>query len=893
MISSPIPRLAAGTLGRHKGVYAGTFVAAILAIALLAAGGTLLFSVLTAKPTANRFAAADVVVSGARAVEATSVKQKKKGKTKSKTKSERLTGAGTLPADLAGKLAALPGVDAAVPDAAFPVRVTVDGRPVLGADDAPVIGHGWASATLAPFTLRDGAAPGRDSVVVDADVAGRAALAVGDELTVTTKTGDHRLTVAGIAAEHLAGQAALFVSDGAVEAVSGLTGPTAIAVRTRDAAAFEAAAAPLVAGAPMWTGVDRVRADLPGALPDYIGPISVFGILIGVTAFAAVFVLVGTVALAVRQRLRELALLRAVGATPGQLRRLVGVEAVLLAVLSAVPGLPLGMLIAHLIAGRFRDLGVVPPQFVVVLSPIVLLLAAFAGLVLTFVAARLAARRAARIAPAQALTEAALAPAGGGVLRTVIAVLTAGGAVAVLGFVPLGGNLGLGMSFVASALLVCAVAAGAPLLVRPLTAIAGRLARLGGASAWLAGTNSRAQARRVAAVAVPLVLLFGITATMLLTGKLSENVVAKESAARNAAATVRVGDPGGLSPAAARELAATPGVSGAAMTIPTRVIAVSGGKPEDYPAQGLATTGKPVLDLAVRSGALSAEGTAPPAGTQGGNDTAAPNDPPTVPGGAQDGNDTAAPNDSPAVPGGAQGGKDTAAPNDSPAVPGAGVGDGTFAASGSLATAQDWAVGDDVKLWLADGTATTLRLTAIYERARGFGDLVLPAALVAAHDPRGLVSAVYLHTDDPAVANKIRAGWPAATTPKAGDASTQQAAWELLVAIALVFTAVAVVNTFAIATVGRRTEYATLRLTGATVAQVRRMATIEAGIAVAVALFWGVLVTSIVLGAFGLAQDGGLHLIVDPLRYAALVGTVVVLGVLAGAVPIRAVVRGR
>ncbi|GIF69569.1 ABC transporter permease [Asanoa ishikariensis] len=825
MISSPIPRLAVGTLSRHKGVYVGTFVAAVLAIALLAAGGTLLFSVLTAKPTADRFAAADVVVSGARSVQASSVKSKKEGKTKTKTKSERLTGAGVLPVDLAAKLAALPGVAAAVPDAAFPVAVTVDGHLVLGADGAPVIGHGWASAALAPFTLRDGAAPERDSVVVDADLAGRAGLSVGDALTVTTKTGEHQVTVAGVAAQHLAGQGALFVSDGAVAAVSGLTGPTAVAVRTADVAAFEAEAAPLVGDAAMWTGVDRVRADLPGALPDYIGAISVFGILLGVTAFAAVFVLVGTVALAVRQRLRELALLRAVGATPGQLRRLVGVEAVLLGLLSAVPALPLGMLIAHLIAGRFRDLGVVPAQFVVVLSPVVLLLAAVGGLVLTFVAARVAARRAARIAPAQALTESALAPAGGGVLRTVIAVLTAGGAVGVLGFVPLGGNLGLGMSFVASALLVCAVAAAAPVLVRPLTAAAGRLARLGGASAWLAGSNSRAQARRVAAVAVPLVLLFGITATMLLSGKLSENVVAQESAARNAAATVRVGDPAGLSPAAARSLATTPGVTGSATTIPTRAILVTGGKPEDYPAQGLATTGTPVLDLVVRNGELS--------------------------------------------------------------------GDGTFAASATLTKAQQWTVGDDVQIWLADGVPTTLRLSAVYERARGFGDLVLPAALVAAHDPRGLVSTVYLHTDDPAVANRIRATWPAATTPPAGDASTQKAAWELMVTIALVFTAVAVVNTFAIATVGRRNEYATLRLTGATVVQIRRMATMEAGIAIAVALFWGVLVTSIVLGAFGLAQDGGLHLIVDPLRYAGLVGTVLALGLVAGAVPIRAVVRGR
>jgi putative ABC transport system permease protein len=478
-----------------------------------------------------------------------------------------------------------------VPDAAFPLKVTVDGRTVLGADDAPVIGHGWASAALAPFTLRDGTAPAKGSVVVDADLAARAGLTIGDQLTVTTKTGDHRVTVAGVAAEHLAGQGALFVEDAAVTGVSGLT------------------------------------------------------------------------------------------------------------------------------------------------------------------------------------------------------------------------------------------AAGGPVLVRPLTAIAGRLARLGGASAWLAGTNSRAQARRVAAVAVPLVLLFGITATMLLTGALSEDVVARESAARNAAATVRVGDPAGISPAAAGELAATPGVTGAATTIPTRAILVTGGKPEDYPAQGLATTGAAVLDLAVRTGEL---------------------------GGA-----------------------------------------GTFAASATLARSQRWTVGDDVKLWLADGTETSLRLSAVYERARGFGDLVLPASLVAAHDPRGLVSSVYLRTDDEAVANRIRATWSAATTPPARDASTQEAAWELLVAIALVFTAVAVINTFAIATVGRRNEYAALRLTGATVAQVRRMVTVEAAIAVAVALVLGVLVTSIVVGAFGLAQDGGLHLIVDPLRYAALVGPVVILGLFAGAVPIRAVVRGQ
>ncbi|MEK8104754.1 hypothetical protein NKG94_05330 [Micromonospora sp. M12] len=46
-------RLALGTLRQHRGAYAGTFFAALLAVALLVGGGLLLASVLTAKPPAN------------------------------------------------------------------------------------------------------------------------------------------------------------------------------------------------------------------------------------------------------------------------------------------------------------------------------------------------------------------------------------------------------------------------------------------------------------------------------------------------------------------------------------------------------------------------------------------------------------------------------------------------------------------------------------------------------------------------------------------------------------------------------------------------------------------------------------------------------------------------
>ncbi|MGW3607435.1 MULTISPECIES: ABC transporter permease [unclassified Micromonospora] len=835
-------RLALGTLRQHRGAYAGTFFAALLAVALLAGGGLLLASVLTAKPPADRFAAAPIVVSGDRDVtlEKVTTKQKKdKAKVKRKVKSERLTGAGSLPVDLASRLGGLPGVAAAVADVAFPIQAsTPDGRPLHGADEAPVIGHGWASAPLTPYALRVGEAPGRGQVVIDADLAQRSGTVVGGRLVVTTKTGVHTMVVSGVAApagrDGLPAQGALFVADGEVAAVSGLPGPTAVAVLTRpgtDPVALRDAVRGVAGNAKVLTGADRVRADLPGALPDYIGPISIFGFVIGITAFAAVFVLTGTVTLGVRQRLRELALLRTAGATPGQLRRLLGVESLLLAGAAALPGAPLGVVFAHVVAARFRELGAVPAQFVVRTNVIVLVAAAAAGMLVTFIGARIAGRRAVRIAPTQALAETASAPTGGLVPRTGVALVTTAGAIALLTFVPLDGPLGMGMTFVSSALLLCTVAALGPLLVRALTTPVSRLVGAGGATGWLAGLVTRAERRRVAAVAVPLVLMFAINATMLLNSALLGQLAGREQAERTAAATAQVTAPGGLPLGTVERLVALDGVTGAAATLPTRAIVEQGGKPEDFAGQGLLIAGtEAALDLDLRAGTLP--------------------------------------------------------------------GTGTFAASEYLTGQYGWRMGDDVRIWLADGHQVDLRLAGVYARARGFGDLALPADLVAAHDPRGLVSTVGLRYRGD-VPGRIAASWPGLRlTPTlgaapAGDAQNQQGAWELMVVVSLGFTAIAVVNTFAIATVARRREFAELRLAGATTGQLHRLVDREAVITVTVGLVLGALVTGIVVGAFSAAQDGTLRVFVDAGTYAGMLGGVAALGLVAGAVPARVLLRRR
>ena len=79
--------------------------------------------------------------------------------------------------------------------------------------------------------------------------------------------------------------------------------------------------------------------------------------MVGLGGFVAVFVVASTCALSAAQRRREIGLLRAVGATPGQVLRLMYAETLVVAVGAGLVGVPLGALAAPLLgrpAGRRR-----------------------------------------------------------------------------------------------------------------------------------------------------------------------------------------------------------------------------------------------------------------------------------------------------------------------------------------------------------------------------------------------------------------------------------------------------------------------------------------------------------------------------------------------------------
>ena len=83
-----------------------------------------------------------------------------------------------------------------------------------------------------------------------------------------------------------------------------------------------------------------------------------------ITAFVSAFLINNVFAITIGQRLRELALLRAIGGSGRQVRRLIIVEALIMSVVATIIGIGGGMLVAKLIIGIFNAAGAGFPDFV-------------------------------------------------------------------------------------------------------------------------------------------------------------------------------------------------------------------------------------------------------------------------------------------------------------------------------------------------------------------------------------------------------------------------------------------------------------------------------------------------------------------------------------------------
>jgi putative ABC transport system permease protein len=128
-------------------------------------------------------------------------------------------------------------------------------------------------------------------------------------------------------------------------------------------------------------------------------------IFAGISLVVGAFLIVNTFSILVAQRSRELALLRALGASKRQVTWSVLLEAFVLGVLGSTLGLALGVLLAMGIRSLFARFGLDLSGQPLVFAPRTFVAAYVVGVLVTMVAAWLPARRTGRIAPVQALRD--------------------------------------------------------------------------------------------------------------------------------------------------------------------------------------------------------------------------------------------------------------------------------------------------------------------------------------------------------------------------------------------------------------------------------------------------------------------------------------------------------
>src|SRR6201999_506679 len=119
----------------------------------------------------------------------------------------------------------------------------------------------------------------------------------------------------------------------------------------------------VVGGAPVLTGHARGKAEYPELQQTRTILIPVTAAFAGLALFIAMFVVASTMGLSIQQREREIALLRAVAATPGQVRRMIAWEALIVALIGSAAGIWPGIVLGRAIAQGLMDHGIVPPNF--------------------------------------------------------------------------------------------------------------------------------------------------------------------------------------------------------------------------------------------------------------------------------------------------------------------------------------------------------------------------------------------------------------------------------------------------------------------------------------------------------------------------------------------------
>jgi putative ABC transport system permease protein len=429
----------------------------------------------------------------------------------------------------------------ALPGAASGYGV-VSGFTALAGKDGRMVGDGWATLGTndggagARHPMVQGRAPqAAGEIAIDARTAERTGYAVGDTVRLSVsgpvrqeritgifRTGDGNVAAGGtLTLFDTATAQALFAGPGRYNQIELTAKPGSSPEQLRQQ--VEGIAPP---GIEALTGTQLAaeQADRNAAGVRSLTPVLLA--CAGIALFVGSFLIVNTFTMLVTQRIRQLALLRAVGASRRQVTRSVLAEAAVVGLAATAAGIATGVGVAAGVRAVLSATGGTMPDGPLAVGggTVAICLALSVGV--TLFAAWLPARRAAKIPPVAAMS-AVHAPATSRSLvvrNTAGALLAGAGAALVIAATIVDGELLLGVGAV---LLLVGVIALTPLLSRPVIALARPVLRRFGISGTLAGQNAVRDPRRTAATASALTIGLTLITALTVTAASADKAIDK------------------------------------------------------------------------------------------------------------------------------------------------------------------------------------------------------------------------------------------------------------------------------------------------------------------------------------------------------------------------------
>ncbi|MEV0799255.1 FtsX-like permease family protein [Kribbella sp. NPDC050281] len=431
------------------------------------------------------------------------------------------TSRGPIPASVLQQVRGVDGVRAAEGSVSGYALLTDNaGRAVLTSGGAPTMGYSMpADTTLrGDVKILTGTAPSAPhQVAIDATSAEEHHIALGSTIKVLFQGPTQEFNVVGTVGfggeKNLGGTTSAYFDPTTAQQVLGSpavfdTINVSAADGVSQAELVQRIDATLPKGTEAVTGTTVVKESADAIDEDLRFVRIIFMVFAGIALFVGSFIIWNTFTMTVTQRSREIALLRAIGATRRQVARSLIIEALLLGVLASALGVGLGLVVAKGLNLLMDRVGFTLPSTSLQVEPRTIWLSLLVGTIVTVVAALVPAMRATKVLPVEALRDAVPGAGNPSKRRIVIgAVLTT------LGLAGLFTSLYGGLTMKAFGPSLLAILVGIitllPVAARPLASLIGIPLRLRGLSGELARQNAMRNPRRTASTAAA--LMIGLT----------------------------------------------------------------------------------------------------------------------------------------------------------------------------------------------------------------------------------------------------------------------------------------------------------------------------------------------------------------------------------------------